>query len=141
MNVDRYMKLARCMAKTSTFKRQKMGSVIVYKKTVISSAANSYKTHPLQKEYNILRFDDDSCPHYLHAEMAALIPLQNLNIDWSKVHLFTYRVMRSRKSGYARPCRSCMKYIKSLGIKNIYYSTDNGYNHEILQNEDVIKND
>lgn len=30
----------------------------------------------------------------------------------------------------ARPCPACMSAIKELGIKNIYYTTDNGYAYE-----------
>lgn len=132
------MKIARQIAKTSSFKRHtrgalQLGCVVVYKHHIISSGVNSDKTHPLQKEYNKLRFVEDTNPHSLHAEIAALIPLQDLNIDWSKVSLFIYRIKKNEsKHGLARPCASCLNFIKDLGIQNIYYTTDTGYIHEIL---------
>lgn len=137
MKIEKFMSLAHTMADMSEFKRQKIGCVITYKKSVISTGSNSYKTHPLQKEYNKLRFEGDDTPHCLHAEMAALIPLHNLDIDWNKVSVFTYRKKNNHsKMGLSRPCPSCMAYIKSLGIKDIYYSTDNGYIHEVLDIEE-----
>ena len=33
----------------------------------------------------------------------------------------------------ARPCPSCMAAIKDLGIKNIYYTTNDGYSYERLE--------
>lgn len=134
MKVLHYMDLAKNMANLSTFHRQKMGCVVVSRKCVISAGMNSSKTHPLQKEYNKMRYPDDNTPHSLHAEMAALIPLQYANIDWNKVSLFVYRKgKRDRKNGLlARPCPACMTYIKSLGIKNIYYSNVDGIIHEVL---------
>ena len=90
--------------------------------------------YPLQKEYNKLRYPDDNTPHCLHAEMAALIPLHNLDIDWSKTSVFVWRVCKADRSkgALARPCPACMAYIKSLGIKDIYYSANDGPVHEVL---------
>ena len=36
--------------------------------------------------------------------------------------------------GMARPCPACMQYIKDMGIKNIYYTTGDGFVHEVLRN-------
>ena len=131
------MNLAKSMAEVSEFKRQKLGCVVTCKKSVISTGVNSYKTHPLQKEYNRLRFNEDNTPHCLHAEMAALIPLHNLDIDWGRASIFVYRIKNcsSNKMGLARPCPGCMSYIKSLGIRDIYYSSEEGYIHEVLDIE------
>ena len=34
----------------------------------------------------------------------------------------------------ARPCNACLAAIKDLGIRNIYYTTDDGFVHEKLEN-------
>ena len=40
----------------------------------------------------------------------------------------------------SRPCPSCMAAIKDLGIRNIYYTTDDGFSHEIIkENREDIK--
>lgn len=33
----------------------------------------------------------------------------------------------------ARPCLSCMAAIKDIGIKDIYYTTNDGYSYERLE--------
>ena len=35
--------------------------------------------------------------------------------------------------GMARPCASCMQAIKDLGIREIYYTTNDGYSYEKLE--------
>ena len=99
MKIEKYMNLAKSLAEVSEFRRQKLGCVVTYKKNVIGTGVNSYKTHPIQKEFNKLRYSEDSTPHCLHAEMTALIPLHNMDIDWNKVNLFVYRI-RSRTWDY-----------------------------------------
>ena len=107
----------------------------MYKNKIIGQGYNSDKTHPLQQLYNQLRFEDDGVsPHKLHAEMHALIPIRNLDIDWNKVSVYIYRIKKSNKNGFgmARPCLSCMGLIKELGIKEINYTTEDGFANEII---------
>ena len=134
MKDSRVFEFARAVAEMSHFWRQKVGCVIVYKKKIISTGFNSSKTHPLQKEYNKFRYTDDNTPHCIHAEIHALMPLRNTDIEWSKVKLYVYRVKNNEECGcgYARPCPACMKYINDLGIKHIYYTTSESPVHEVL---------
>ena len=131
----KYFKYAKNMAKMSEFNKFKVGCIVVYKNKIIGQGFNSYKTHPLQQLYNQLRFEDDGVsPHKLHAEMHALIPIRNLDIDWNKVSVYIYRIKKSNKNGFgmARPCLSCMGLIKELGIKEINYTTEDGFANEII---------
>lgn len=133
MNINRYMNYAKNTAELSQFHRQQIGCVVVYKKHIIGVGVNSYKTHPLQKEYNKYRYSEDNTPHSLHAEIAALAPLRGMDIEWKRVSLFLVRLKKSPKStGSARPCKACMEYIRDLGIENIYYSFHDDYVHEVL---------
>lgn len=134
MKTERYLQFAKNLAEMSDVDRQQLGCVVTYKKTIIGVGFNCQKTHPIQKEFNQFRYKTDRTPHSLHAEMHALIPIRHLDIDWSKVKLYIYRLCRcdTNKGLYARPCPSCMAYIKRLGIKNIYYSSFDGPIHEVL---------
>lgn len=134
MKETRIFECAKHTAEMSHFWRQKVGCVVVYKRRIISSGFNSDKTHPMQKEYNKFRYSEDNTPHTIHAEMHALMPLRYADVDWSKVQLYIYRLKKDEptNSGYARPCPACMAYIKSLGIKEIYYTTSTTPVHEIL---------
>ena len=126
-----YFKAAKAMAEMSKFKQVKMGCVVVYKHKIISSGCNGYKTNPIQKKYNKYRFYEDDGQHSVHAEVDALLPLIGRNdIDFSHVSLYVYREYKNGNLALARCCNSCMELIKSLGIKNIYYTNHGGYSHE-----------
>lgn len=129
-----FFDIAKKVSELSTFHRKnvKIGCLIVSGHRIISSGYNSDKTNPIQKKYNRLRFSEES-PHRLHAEISALLPLlNNKDIDFSKVKIFTYREKADHSLGKSRPCKSCMALIKDLGIKHIYYTTDDGYCHEVV---------
>lgn len=137
MRAEYFLQKAKQMAEISDYHNQHIGCVIVYKNKIISAACNSNKTHPIQKKYNKIRFtvSEGYCPDSLHAEIHALVTIANMDIDWSKVIVFTYRKMKSGKCGLSRPCPSCMAYIKYLGIKTVVYSTDDGYAIEKITEE------
>ena len=66
---------------------------------------------------------------FLHAEMDCLNRLDP-TIDMSKVKLYIYRKRYDIPHGISRPCPACMQRIKDLGIKDIYYTSDDGFVHE-----------
>ena len=135
--INHYLNLARNACQYSDNHRAKLGSIIVYKNKVISVGWNlENKTNPLQEEYNRLRGycnDVRETKSSIHAEFAAMLRIKDMNIDFNKVHLFVYRIRKDGSSGCARPCPACMGFIKKLGIKNIYYSTDNGWCYEKIE--------
>ena len=134
MNDINYFNKARDASKFSDFYKCHTGCVIVYKKHIISIGFNSNKTHPLQKIYNKERFIDDSTPHCLHAEIMALVFLkERTDIKWHNVDIYTYRENKYGELRMAKPCKSCMALIKSLGIKKIHYTINNGYANTILE--------
>ena len=55
-------------------------------------------------------------------------------INFSKVKLYVYRTRCDQEYGIARPCPSCMAAIRDLGIRHIYYTTNNGYAYEEVEN-------
>ena len=138
----RFFDLARKEAEQSDYPRFHVGCVIVYKGHVISADHNSEKEAPIQKKYNRYRnfknyHNHSSVRHSLHAEIAAIkkIPYPIAQqIDWKKVKVYTYRICKGHdsKRGLSRPCAACMAYIKSLGIRQIFYSTDDGFAAERL---------
>ena len=128
-----FFEAAEAMSKTSEFPRVHIGCVVTNgNHRIISSGVNSTKTHPIQKKYNKERFDEDTT-HSLHAELDGLLPLLKENIDFSKVEVYTYRELYDGTMAMSRPCPSCMKLIKDLGIRNIYYTTQDGYAHEEIE--------
>ena len=122
-----YFKAAKAIAELSDFPRVKIGCCAVYKHKIISSGCNSLKTNPTQKRLNIYRFDADT-PATIHAELSCLLTLINRkDIDFGNVSLYIYREFKSGELALAKPCASCEALIRSLGIRNIYYTGNKSY--------------
>ena len=133
----RYFDKARKVASISDYKKQHIGCVAVYQGQVIGLGCNCNKTHPIQKKYNRYRKPSDSMLPKLHAEISCLNQIKHLDINFSKVKLYIYRIRKDQPFGMARPCPSCMVAIRDLGIRNIYYTTNDGYAHEKLEKYEV----
>ena len=130
----RYFDKARKVASISDYKKQHIGCVAVYQGQVIGLGCNCNKTHPAQKFYNKYRNPSDSLLPKLHAEISCLNQIKHLNINFAKVKLYIYRIRKDQPYGLSRPCPSCMAAIKDLGIRDIYYTTNDGYSYERLEN-------
>ena len=130
----RYFDKARQIVSISDYKKQHVGCVAVYQGQVIGLGCNCNKTHPTQKYYNQYRKQSDSMLPKLHAEISCLNQIKHLNINFTKVKLYIYRIRNDQPYGLSRPCPSCMAAIKDLGIRDIYYTTNDGYSYERLEN-------
>lgn len=134
----RYFDMARRVAQHSEFNTFHLGCVMVYKGSVITTGANSHKTHPKQHKYNKYRkFRPGSKPikDSLHAEIAALTQIPYVidqTIDYSKVKVYIYRICPGKKLGFgnSRSCPACMAALRAKGIQHLYYTTDSGYAYE-----------
>ena len=106
----------------------------MYQGQIIGIGCNLEKTHPIQAHYNIFRNKDISiCSSLLpklHAEINCLNAIRHMNINFSKVKLYIYRARKDRLIGICKPCPSGMAAIKDLGIKHIYYTTNDGFAYE-----------
>lgn len=118
-------------AKKSEHHQYKIGCVIEYKGHIIGSGHNSHKTHPLQKEFNRFRnfkYSNNYSPDSLHAEIAAICSVSypvGINVKWNKVRVYVCRVRKDGKIACSRPCKACMNYMRSLGIRKIFFTEDN----------------
>lgn len=126
------------IAGTSQFKQFKTGCVITYQGHIISSACNSDKTSPAQKKYNKYRNFTNNKKHVLHKNHAEIAAIKKINpyhksqINWSKVNIYIARIALGlpNKTGYSRPCAACLAAIKDMGIKNVFYTTQDGIGYE-----------
>lgn len=135
--INHYFNLARNACYYSDFMKARLGAVLIYKGKVMSVGWNSTKTSPLQKSLNKFRHYELDCGaahHTLHAEVSCLTKARDLDIDWGRASIFIYRVKKDGSSGLAKPCKGCQALIKSMGIKNIYFSTENGWGYEKINN-------
>lgn len=133
-NIDyKYFTKAKQVATISDYSKIHIGCVAVYQGQIIGVGFNCNKTHPTQHYYNRYRKQEDYMLPKLHAEISCLNQIKNFNINFSKVKMYIYRIRKDRPFGLSRPCPSCMAAIKDLGIKDIYYTTNDGYCYEKLE--------
>lgn len=121
-----YFRAAKAVSTLSDHPVHKLGCVVVDKHRIISSGYNSRsKCHPLQAKLDTEKYGVE-CPGKCHAEVSALLPLMKSGIDLSRAQVYVYRQHKDGTLAMARPCSSCMKVIKSLKIKRIYYTVEDG---------------
>lgn len=138
-NDNKFFKKAKQIAGMSDFPKVHIGCIAVYNGRIIGVGWNTEKTHPIQKYYNRYRNADekDNKGIYfkpkLHAEINCINSIKHMDIQFNKVKLYIYRKRSSNPTGMCRPCSSCLAAIKDMGIKNIYYTTDEGYVYEKLR--------
>lgn len=133
----KYFGKARQTAMVSDYSKINIGCVAVYQGSIIGLGCNCNKTHPAQKYYNRYRENSESMLPKLHAEISCLNQLKHLDINFAKVKLYIYRIRKDQPYGMARPCPSCMAAIKDLGIRDIYYTSNDGFVFERIENIDV----
>ena len=137
----RYFQKARQVALVSDFAKVHIGCVAIYQGRIIGIGCNTNKTHPQQLYYNRFRVCQDEnilngLPK-LHAEINCLNAIRNMDINFGRVKLYIYRARCDQLHSMARPCRSCMEAIKDIGIKHIYYTTDEGFAHERISRHET----
>lgn len=140
----RYFEKARQVAMISDFYKIHIGCVAIYQNNIIGIGCNTNKTHPMQLHYNRYRNNrKDSNQTFtpkLHAEINCINSIRHMNIDFSKVKLYIYRIANDRPCRISRPCPSCMEAIKDIGIRQIYYTTNDGYAYEKIGGDEVCAN-
>lgn len=108
----------------------RIAACIVLKNKIISFGYCQKKTHPLQKKYG----KNNECV-YLHAEIDAIRNALNFYdiSDLKKATLYVCRVKSDSKNhkkmvlGLAKPCCGCQRAIANFELKNVIYSTEEGY--------------
>ena len=126
----KYFDKAHQAATISDYYKTHVGCVAVYQGQIVGLGCNCNKTHPIQYYYNRYRKQLDTMLPKLHAEISCINQIKHLEINFSKVKLYVYRIRKDQPFGLARPCPSCMAAIKDLGIKHIYYTTNDGFAYE-----------
>ncbi len=118
MDHSKFFALAKKISTKSTHSEQKHGCVIVYKNKVVSSGYNKAQTHPKSThDFN-----------NLHAEMAAVIKLKHPS---NKYIAYVYREHKNGVKALSRPCRYCQKFLWWIGVREVWYTVEDGWTIEI----------
>ena len=98
----RYFDKSRQIADISDYNRIHIGCVAVYQGQIIGLGCNTNKTHPTQKFYNKYRTPSDYMLPKLHAEISCINQIKHLDINFSKVKLYIYRIRNDQPFGLSR---------------------------------------
>ncbi len=100
-----------------------VGAVITFGHRIVASAACTAKSHPKNPKPFLRTNRNQLC-----AECRAV--LKSLHVmPVEKLRYCSIYVVRRRKDGsmaMARPCEECMKILKNVGIRDIYYTDNEG---------------
>ena len=110
------------VARSSPSKKQ-VGAILLNKSKIVEQAVNlDTKSHPKQAKYAKRVGRKEKI--YLHAEIAALV----------KCRVECDTIVVARLGGHdhnqlrnAKPCPICQLALEEAGIKNVIYSTDDGF--------------
>ena len=129
---DNILQLAIETAKSSPSKK-KVGAVLLKKSKVITTAVNlEKKSHPLQAKF--AKRVGLWQKIYLHSEIHALIKARE-----DSDTIVVARVNPQNKLRNAKPCPICSLALEEAGVKNIYYSTDDGFVYRYSPQEDSFQ--
>ena len=110
-----------------------VGAVVTMGSRIISSGCNSQsRCHGLQAKLDKEVFGCESRGPR-HAEVDALLPLIRRGVDLSNASIYVYREHKDGTLACARPCARCEKLIRSVGLKRIFYTVENGIAEEKWQ--------
>jgi len=105
-------------AANKTDHKQRVGAVIFKGKRIISVGRN-YKSRSLRRVTpGMQRY-----PTSVHAEMDAIIKAKT---DLKGYNILVVRINSFGQMRLAKPCDHCYTYIKHVGLRHIYYSTNDG---------------
>ena len=97
--------------------RHKHGAVIYYNGYIIGCGFNLLLTHPIVRHYSENKT--------LHAEMVAILRVRNKHL-LRNATLYVARINKRGQLMNSKPCETCMKMIRSFGIRAIKYTDSNG---------------
>lgn len=110
------------------YERLKVVSFIIYKGKIVNFGVNSSKTSPLQFYYR-QRTPLSTIENFLDKEHAEINCLRRTYLGEFDLKKVEFVIISKRKNGayrLARPCCTCLAALKDYGIKNIYYTTNEG---------------
>jgi deoxycytidylate deaminase len=101
-----------------------LGCAIMFQGKQISIGANDKtRSHPY------VHYHGEHFNHGIHAEMAAIFRVKKKD-SLKGATIYIYRQTKNGTFANARPCSMCFELIRSLGIKKMVYTVENGIKEE-----------
>jgi len=121
--VQRYFELARNMAYNSPYGKLRHGAILVRGGSVLNASFNKDKFNSFGSRFR----EQNRGPATLHAEIGCVLGL--VRNATSGADVYVCRINKKGEFRYSKPCAMCHQVLKHVGVKRVYYTT----------NEDVIE--
>jgi tRNA(Arg) A34 adenosine deaminase TadA len=116
----RYLSVAKRMAQQGDHRRPNHGAVLVKGGNIINAAHNKWSYSSFGKRFR----ERDKGISTLHAELAAVLNLDRTTTQGTDIYVV--RVDKAGEFKMSKPCTMCETALKHVGIKRIYYTTNDG---------------
>lgn len=134
----RMLELAKDASLISNRPDFKLGCIIFDTHRVWAIGCNTNKTSVLQRRFN--RFNpkyNHNWHHAVHAEISAITHLfakfKFKKIPFDKLSVLVYREHANGTYAMAKPCPACEDALRHYGFKNIYYTGNCSFVHEVYK--------
>lgn len=117
------VRLALNMARKSQCSGFKVGACLARGKSIFSVGVNQVKSHPMAYRRKQARVKG-SWRYGLHAEVHACLGLDTSQLQGASIYVV--RVKKDGTLGMAKPCIRCQEFLRAVGVKRAYYSTNDG---------------
>lgn len=111
----RYFDLAKKLSVKSTHPKHQLGCVLVNKNRIVGVGFNKFKTHT----------KSNHAFQMLHAEVDALLGQDRSVLKGCDAYV--YRETKDGQPAMSKPCQACQLALREAGIRNVYYTTDGGF--------------
>ena len=91
------------------------------------------KNKILPKYKNVYLIDYPFTEGYMADQLNYMIEEIKNKIDLSNASIYIFRQHKNGEPAIARPCEGCERVIRSLGIKKVFYTIENGFAEERWQ--------
>ena len=118
--IGRYFELARNMAHNSPYGKLRHGAVLVRGGSVMNTSFNKDKFNSFGSRFR----EQDRGPATLHAEIGCVLG-QPRNTT-SGADVYVCRINRKGEFRNSKPCAMCHQALKYVGVKRVYYTTNEG---------------
>lgn len=119
----RYFDLAKKLSVKSTHPKHQLGCVLVNKNRIVGVGFNKFKTHT----------KSNHAFQMLHAEVDALLGQDRSVLKGCDAYV--YRETKDGQPAMSKPCQACELALRDAGIRNVYYTTDGGFEAFRLQEQ------
>ena len=116
----RYIDLAKNVAYNSDYGKQRHGAILVKGGSIINTCFNKDKFCSFAGKFR----DPNSGPATIHAELGCVLGLARDVTSGGDI--FVCRINKIGELRNSKPCIMCHQVMKHVGIKRVYYTTNEG---------------